>query len=229
MLRTTNGGSSWDRVMWSHDPADYAVDADTADRNRCIALTRLGKVMQTVDGGENWEQVLELEEEIDPWRSHVHTFGNYGYVFAGSQWWTNVPAREPATAHHDLDPVRPVLADRRLTWSDDSDWAGDGVHPTPGRVGVQSIFRVQWDPINASEPGELTLQVRVPGDDPDAPAVKRLRVTDWWTRRETGGSEWGVAFTPMVAGEYEYRFYGTDADGETVTGEPTEWRTWTVE
>jgi hypothetical protein len=71
--------------------------------------------------------------------------------------------------------------------------------------------------------------VRVPGDDPDAPTVERLRVADWWTRRETGGSEWGVAFTPTVAGEYEYRFYGTDADGETVTGEPTEWRTWTVE
>jgi hypothetical protein len=55
-----------------------------------------------------------------------------------------------------------------------------------------------------------------------------LRPADYWEMRETGAGDWGVGFTPSQAGRYEYRFWGMNADGENVRGEPTQWRVWRV-
>jgi hypothetical protein len=229
MRRTTNGGEEWHTTIVDYDPANYPVDAVLAGPNHCYVLTRLGRVMETRAGGAEWETIHDLGEDVDPERSSIHLFGSHLYVFGGRKSWTTVPPRGPAEATVEAEPARPVLADRLLTWSAEGAWAGDGVDLTPGTVRREAVFRVQWDPRNAKKPGNLLLQMRLPEEAGPLPLLARLRPADWWATHETGTGDWGVAFTPTVRGTYEYRFFGTNEDGAEVTGEPTEWRTWTVE
>ncbi len=229
ILRTIDGGESWAARHFAHDAANYAVDAGIIGTNQCFILTRLGRVLRTRDGGENWEEVHRLPSDVDPHRSSLQVFGNHVYVCAQSELWTTAPSREPAVVSDDgIEPFRPVLADRLLSWSEDDRWAADGVDRVPGRANRESVFRVQWDPRNSKAPGRLMLQLRGPGEDGPMPALKLLRPADWWATHETGAGDWGVAFTPTDAGRYEYRFFGTNEDGAEVVGEPTEWREWTV-
>ncbi|MGI5817937.1 MAG: WD40/YVTN/BNR-like repeat-containing protein [Armatimonadota bacterium] len=227
--RTTDGGETWSPKRFASDAANYAIDAAIAGPNRCYILTRLGHVLHTRDGGESWEEVHRLPSVVEPHRGSIYVFGGHCYVLAGNEPWTTVPPREPARITTELEPLRPVMADRLLSWSEDGRWAGDGVSPATGRVGAEAVFRVQWDRRNSRLPGQLTLQMRLPAAAGGIPMLATLRPADWWQTHETGARDWGVGFTPTVAGRYEYRFFGTNEEGREVTGEPTEWRHWTVE
>ncbi len=229
LQRTTNGGEDWQQMMIDHDPANYVVDGALAGRDHCYVLTRLGRVMETRDGGAEWDTLHDLGEPIDPEWSSIHLFDDHLYVFTPGQCWTTVPAREPAEIRDIGELRRPVMADRLLSWSEESAWGGDGVSHSPGRIGQEAVFRVRWDPRNSKSPGRLMLQMRLPASAGAIPLLARLRPADWWATHETGTGDWGVGFTPSIAGRYEYRFFGTNEDGEEVVGEPTEWSTWTVE
>ncbi len=229
LQRTTNGGEDWQQIIIDHDPANYVVDGVLAGRNHCYVLTRLGRVMETRNGGAEWDTVHDLGEPIDPQWSSIHLFDDNLYVFTPGECWTTVPARGPAEATVDAEPFRPVLTDRLLSWSDESAWRDDGVSNSPGRIDQETVFRVRWDRRNVKKPGNLMLQMRLPEAAGPLPLLARLRLADWWATHETGVGDWGVGFAPAVAGRYEYRFFGTNEDGAEVVGEPTEWTTWTVE
>lgn len=230
IYRTTDGGETWASRTFATDAANYAVDAAIIGPNKCYLLTRLGHILRTQDAGGSWEEVHRIPSEINPQRSYIHTFGRHVYATAGNEFWTTHPPREPARARHGgIDRTQPVLADRLLSWSAAASWRGDGVHPDTANIGRETVFRVQWDRRNAKKPGNLMLQMRLPEEAGPLPLLARLRPADWWATRETGAGDWGVAFTPTVPGSYEYRFFGTNEDGNEVVGEPTEWRTWTVE
>jgi len=225
---TEDGGRTWRSWIVAYpDPANYFLDVVFENRVHGYAVTRLGQVMTTEDGGETWRKCYEAES---PNLISVHWFG-----WPSESWWalaedglyTNTPEPERPTLGT-AEPLRPALAQALLSWSEHSWWNRDGVCPEDGQVGREAVFRVRWDRRNSGPPGELQLLIQPPGAAFPSPVA--LRPLDYWDAQEHGGAgDWGVGYTPAVAGTYHYRFRGRNEEGRETTGEPTEWMTWPVE
>ncbi|MGC9316709.1 MAG: WD40/YVTN/BNR-like repeat-containing protein [Armatimonadota bacterium] len=228
VFRTDDGGRTWEGFHAAGgDPANYPVDLAFDSYTHGYLITRLGQVLETEDGGENWRRRYESER---PNLISVHRLGRRDsswWVLAEDGLYTNAPAPGPPPALRPAEPAGRVLARALLVWSDARGWAGDGVRPDRGIAGREALFGVRWDRRNAEPPADLRLFIRAPGG---ALQFLSLRPVDYFAAQEgAGGADWGVAYTPPVAGEYAFRFVGSDAGGHDCNGEPTAEATWHVE
>jgi hypothetical protein len=63
IVKTTNGGQSWQQVFYNEDDAYYFNGIDCADENTCLAVAEGlngARLMGTTDGGNTWTQRLFL-------------------------------------------------------------------------------------------------------------------------------------------------------------------------
>ena len=72
ILRTRDGGESWDRLFWAPEQERPLFDVWFRDADNGFAIGAYGFFLETTDGGDTWtERVIvdpdELEEEYDPY------------------------------------------------------------------------------------------------------------------------------------------------------------------
>ncbi len=227
-FRTEDGGRNWTGyVAPGGDPAHYPIDIRFDSPTHGYAITRLGWVIESEDGGESWRRRYEADR---PNLISVHWFGRHNdtwWALAEDALYTNAPEPGPAPTLRPPDGAGRALARALLVWAEVTGWADNGVNPNRGIAGREALFGVRWDARNAEPPADLRLLIRPPGG---ATQELHLRPLDYFSAQERpGGSDWGVAYTPPVAGEYAYRFVGSDTAGNACHGEPNAGAVWNVE
>ncbi len=70
ILRTRDGGETWDRVHYAPDNERPLLDVWFADADRGLAVGAYGSLLATSDGGESWEP-RTLREEDDFHLNHI--------------------------------------------------------------------------------------------------------------------------------------------------------------
>lgn len=96
ILRTKDGGTSWERVHWAPEDEAPFLDVWFADANNGIAIGAYGRCFVTADGGTTWaqrtvaEEDLHLNEIAAAGGNRLYIAGESGQVFrsddAGTTW-----------------------------------------------------------------------------------------------------------------------------------------------
>lgn len=76
ILRTRDGGSSWERVYWAPEDESPFLDVWFSDADNGFAIGAYGSFYVTSDGGENWDFVPVTEGEFQPHLNHISKAGD---------------------------------------------------------------------------------------------------------------------------------------------------------
>lgn len=83
ILRTMDGGESWERVHWAPEDEAPLLDVWIADDERALAIGAYGTTLVSRDGGVSWDFESIIEED-----SHLNHIaeGSNGRVFIAAEW-----------------------------------------------------------------------------------------------------------------------------------------------
>jgi photosystem II stability/assembly factor-like uncharacterized protein len=71
ILRTRDGGSSWERVYWAPEDESPFLDVWFSDADNGFAIGAYGSFYVTADGGETWDFVPVAEDDFQPHLNHI--------------------------------------------------------------------------------------------------------------------------------------------------------------
>ncbi len=82
ILRTTDGGTTWERVYWAPDDEAPFFDVWFADKNYGIAIGAYGSFFETTDGGTTWDSRWISE---DDWHLHKIARATDGTMYIAAE------------------------------------------------------------------------------------------------------------------------------------------------
>ncbi len=74
ILRTRDGGESWERLYWAPDLEQPLFDVWFKDADNGFAIGAYGLFLETADGGDSWEQRVLVEEEDEDLEADPYAF-----------------------------------------------------------------------------------------------------------------------------------------------------------
>lgn len=84
ILRTTDGGESWERMYWAPEDESPFLDVWFEDAEKGYAVGAYGSLHATTDGGETWDFVEITESDFQPHLNHI-TSGTDGTVYLAAE------------------------------------------------------------------------------------------------------------------------------------------------
>ncbi len=82
ILRTTDGGFSWERMYWAPEDEAPFFDVWFADQSHGIAIGAYGSFFETFDGGESWESRWISD---DDWHLHRLAIAADGLMYIAAE------------------------------------------------------------------------------------------------------------------------------------------------
>jgi photosystem II stability/assembly factor-like uncharacterized protein len=101
ILRTKDGGESWERVFWAPEDESPFLDVWFADEQNGYAIGAYGVFAVTNDGGDNWDYISVTEDDFQPHLNQIteaedgtlYMAAEAGNVFRsddGGETWTSI-------------------------------------------------------------------------------------------------------------------------------------------